>query len=338
MPSFCALSVSAMLSWFGQPACNGLDYVGVNLAGAEFAEQVLPGTYGKDYTYPNRQELEYFAAKDMTVIRLPFRWERLQPNAGEPLDADELKRLQTVVKDAAALKLSVVLDVHNYGLRFGEAIGSEAVPDDMFADLWGRLAQKFKDSPNIIYGLMNEPYKQSPASWIKSANTAIARIRAQGAKQRILVPGTSWTGAWSWITSDNAKDVGTGVVDPLNFYSFELHQYLDPDSSGRTSDVVSPTIGAERLEAATKWATEKHATLFLGEFGASDDPASLEALKNMLQYMKDHSRVWIGATYWAAGPWWYNSNIYGIEPEGLGTKQVTDRPQLKLLQSLLRKS
>ena len=53
-------------------------YAGVNLFGAEFAPQHLPGTYGSDYTYPNQTEVDYFRGKGMNIFRVPFRWERLQ--------------------------------------------------------------------------------------------------------------------------------------------------------------------------------------------------------------------------------------------------------------------
>jgi aryl-phospho-beta-D-glucosidase BglC (GH1 family) len=49
--------------------------LGVNLAGAEFGSNV-PGTFGTDYTYPTHAEIDYYAAKGMSVIRLPFLWER----------------------------------------------------------------------------------------------------------------------------------------------------------------------------------------------------------------------------------------------------------------------
>ncbi len=60
---------------------------GVNLAGAEFGEGSLPGTYGTHYTYPTHAEVDYFAAKGMDIIRLPFRWERVQNTQNGPLDA-----------------------------------------------------------------------------------------------------------------------------------------------------------------------------------------------------------------------------------------------------------
>ena len=61
---------------------------GVNIAGAEFNSKRLPGVIFKDYTYPKDSELAYIAAQGANVIRLPFRWERLQPEANKPLNAD----------------------------------------------------------------------------------------------------------------------------------------------------------------------------------------------------------------------------------------------------------
>ena len=61
--------------------------MGVNLAGAEFAPQHVPGVFGTDYTYPTHTEIDYYASKGLDVIRLPFLWERLQRTELGPLDA-----------------------------------------------------------------------------------------------------------------------------------------------------------------------------------------------------------------------------------------------------------
>ncbi len=52
--------------------------------------------------------------KGLKVVRLPFRWERLQPSLMGPLDALELKRLDKVVGLARDRQLKILLDVHNY--------------------------------------------------------------------------------------------------------------------------------------------------------------------------------------------------------------------------------
>lgn len=34
--------------------------------------------YGKDFTYPTSQELDYYASKGFSVVQLPYCWQRLQ--------------------------------------------------------------------------------------------------------------------------------------------------------------------------------------------------------------------------------------------------------------------
>jgi endoglucanase len=151
---------------------------------------------------------------------------------------------------------------------------------------------------------MNEPNAVTPTQWLASANAAIAAIRGAGATtQQILVPGTDWDGADTWVSSGNAQVLGSGIVDPSHNFAFEVHQYLDTGGSGTSSTVVSTAIGVERLTAITQWAEATGNKLFLGEFGVASDPTSLTALNNMLGYMAQHTDVWEGGTYWAGGPW-----------------------------------
>jgi len=297
--------------------------IGVNLAGAEFGSLDRP--HGTGYIYPDASYINYYADNGMELIRLPFKWERLQSEAGAELDPAELGRIREFVDHAASRGMTVVLDVHNYGHYYDQVIGVD-VPNSSFADLWGKLAAEFKSDENVWFGLMNEPYKQSATQWIDSANAAIAAIRDEGATQKIMVPGSYWSGSYSWTTSDNHTVVGGGVIDPLNNYAFEVHLYFDGDNSGTSPGAVSATIGVERVEAITAWAKETGNQLFLGEFGVSRDALSIQALDNLMAYMEENAEVWAGAAYWAAGPWW-GDYMFSIEP-----RNGEDAPQLAILQ------
>ena len=300
--------------------------LGVNLASAAFGSSKIPGTEGTDYIYPTHGEIDYYAAKGMDVIRLPFLWERLEPTENGPLSTTELSYIDDVVNYANSKGLSVILDPHNYGYGYGYEIGSSQTPNSAFANFWSQLAGHFADNPNVIFDLMNEPHDQTATQWLTAANAAISAIRDVGAvSQEILVPGTHWDSAWTWTTTDNASVIGTGVQDPSNNYAFEVHQYLDAFGSGTSSTVVSATIGVEQLTAITEWAEATGAKLFLGEFGVASDPTSLQALDNMLNYMQQNPSVWQGGTYWAGGPWWGNY-MYSIEPHN-----GVDAPQMGIL-------
>ncbi len=305
--------------------------LGVNLAGGEFGGSATP-VYGKTYIYPTAQEIDYYKAKGMDVIRLPFKIERVQKTKSGSLDATEIGRIDKVVEYAESKGVTVVLDAHNYGRAWGSLIGTGTTTNAEFAGFWGKIATKFK-ADRVMFGLMNEPNVQTAAQWNLSNNAAIKAIRDAGATQKVLVPGTNWTGAHSWVSGSNDTAIGLKTVDPKNNYAFEVHQYLDSNSSGTSATAVSETIGVSRLKAITDWARANNKDLFLGEFGAANNATALKALDNMTKYMDDNANVWVGATYWAGGPWW-GEYMYTIEPKDLKTLGVnaTDRPQMNILE------
>jgi len=304
---------------------------GVNLAGADFGESSLPGTYGVHYIYPTTDEVDYFYGKGMNCIRLPFRWERLQRSLNAPLDKTELNRIRTVVEHATDKGMRVVLDPHNYARYHGDLIGSSAVPYSAFADFWSRLATTYRDNPHVIFGLMNEPHSMPTEQWLNAANTAITAIRATGAEQLILVPGNAWTGAHSWLQNWYGTPNSSAmqhVVDPADHFAFDVHQYLDSDFSGRSPDVQSTVVGAQALVNFTNWARQHGHRAFLGEFAVAEGETQRLALENMLDYMAANDDVWMGWAWWAAGPWWGNY-FFSIEP-GPGD---ADAPQMATLEN-----
>ncbi|WP_256680656.1 hypothetical protein [Pseudomonas sp. LTJR-52] len=56
----------------------GIDLVSLNMSGASFAAEVLPGANGVDYIFPTEQYFKAWSAKGIKTIRFPILWERLQ--------------------------------------------------------------------------------------------------------------------------------------------------------------------------------------------------------------------------------------------------------------------
>jgi endoglucanase len=303
----------------------------VNLASAEFGEQNLPGVYGTDYIYPEPYgSASYFVSKGMNVFRIPFRWERLQNSVGTALNANELMRLKSAVAHLTnTLNASVILDPHNYARYYGKSIGSAdsgAPTATDFVDFWSALANEFKGNAKVIFGLMNEPYSFDSETWAQIAQQAINAIRSTGAQQLILVPGTRWTGAHSWFTSGG--DSGKSNADALisiqdSNFAFEFHQYFDYDFSGTNSICRSPSNDVLiRVQAVTNWLKTNNKRGFLGEFGVGDNALCSEAANLVLSHLDGNSDVWLGWTWWPAGPWWGNY-FMSIEP-----KSGIDAPQM----------
>ena len=312
---------------------------GVNLAGAEFGfERAGRGTFGVDYIYPSPSYVPgynsptYFAQHGMDVFRLPFRWERLQPTRNAAFDPAELERLRTTVSQLRALGATVILDVHNYARYDGMLIGSSGVPNSDFADLWRRLAKLYAGDAGVVFGLMNEPHDMATGQWVDAANAAIAAIRATGSGNLILVAGNGWSGAHSWAGDAYGTPNAVAMLeirDSADNLAFEAHQYLDWDSSGKTSDCVYPATAVERLQPFTNWLLTHDQRGFLGEFGAGDSRVCLVSLASMLDHVEANDEVYLGWTYWAAGPWW-KEDFMSIEPV-----DGRDKPQMIVLDRYL---
>ncbi|HEY5948034.1 MAG TPA: glycoside hydrolase family 5 protein [Kofleriaceae bacterium] len=306
---------------------------GTNMSGAEFGTAV-PGTFGVDYIYPDPTYVasyasqDYFVGKGMNTFRVPFRWERLQRQLNAELDATELARLDTTVGHMTGKLAYVIIEPHNFARYNDQLVGSTAVPNAAFADLWSRLAQHYAGNSRVMFGLVNEPHDMPTEQWRDGANAAIAAIRAAGAHNLILVPGNAYTGAWSWTLSyygtPNAVAM-LGITDPDDNYAFEVHQYLDSDYSGSHTTCQSTTIGAESLAGFTAWLREHGKRGMLGELGAAANSTCASAVDGMLAHLDANADVYLGWTWWSAGPWWGNY-FMTLEPQN-----GVDAPQLATL-------
>lgn len=327
-----------------------IKYAGVNLSGAEFGQNNLPGVFGTDYTWPTSAEITYYKSKGMNFLRLPFRWERLQRTNNAVLDATELARMNAFVTNATAQGIAVLLDPHNF-MRYYPSpranyetatvglVGS-SVPNADFSNFWFQVASVYRSNSLVFFGLNNEPANMPTAQLVTSENIAIAAIRAAGATNLIFVPGNRYTGAWTWSSADANGAANSaamlGIVDAGSNYLFEVHQYLDSNGSGTQTSIVSADIGWQRLTNFTAWARANHVQGFLGEYavpGVTITNGGLggAALTNMLSYLQTNSDVWLGWTYWGAGPWWGNTPLFPIEPKNLGQANQQDQPAMTVI-------
>jgi endoglucanase len=309
------------------------NYKGPNLSGAEFNPG--PGKrYGYDYIYPTTKEIDYYASKGFGIIRMPFDMTRVYPEPYSPLNTTEIIYMRLTVDHCLSKGIRVILDPHNYGFIYDSRtevqreIGVDVEGTNLFKDFWSKMGLMYKNYPNVIFGLMNEPNKQTAIQWYTGAIPAIKAIRDAGATQMILIPGTGWTGAHSWISSGNAQ-VWTGFKDdPLNNFAFEMHQYLDADSSGTHNTCIANSTSS--LESATNWLSTNKFKGFLGEFGWSTDSSCTNEGPSFLDYISSNSDVWMGWTWWCGGPWYPSNYIFMLDPISYNPP-IVDRPQMSVL-------
>ncbi|CDZ94139.1 glycoside hydrolase family 5 protein [Pseudomonas saudiphocaensis] len=321
----------------GSPSQGGstggtpINLVGVNLAGAEFsagnsASDSLPGRYLIHYIYPGEADFKRYADLGMKLVRLPFRWERIQPKLNTELNAAELGRLMTTLDHARKHNVQVILDMHNYYRYYGKLIASNDVPISTFADSWRRIAQKVANHPAVYgYGLMNEPHSTN-GKWPEAALAASKAIREIDRTRWIYVAGDRWSSAYHWPSYNTRLVNDPWMRDPKNNLVYEAHLYLDHDFSGSYANrnaVYDPMTGVNRAKPFVEWLRKHGLRGFIGEHGAPDySPSAIVATDNLLKYLGDNC---IPSTYWAAGPWW------GEYALSLDVKSGKPRPQLPML-------
>lgn len=138
-----------------------------------------PGTYADTLSYNSEPvgTFEYLYSQGVRLVRIPFRWERVQPTLGGDLDDTQWGYVTAQVAAARSAGLYVVLDVHNYGGYWLDNEGTPVrnticLPDSLvqtdvtvthFADLWTKISNEYKSDPGVFYDLMNEPSGITPS-------------------------------------------------------------------------------------------------------------------------------------------------------------------------------
>lgn len=236
---------STLIENYGRIGC------GVNFSGGQkFTEGAMsntnPGVYDKDYWYPTvgsnptdpktgLNSFQYLAGRGVKLVRLGFRWERMQPRLMGPLSVTGLQRYRKAIVNARAAGLQVVVDLHNYGgyctSTGRKSLNTSSLPIAAFVDVWRRLSANLASEAAVVaYDLMNEPYNHggvaagrytsSARAWEVATQQAVNAIRARGDAKRIVVPTY---GSVSKVERQHTRPWivrGGGI-------SYTAHQYFD---------------------------------------------------------------------------------------------------------------
>lgn len=236
---------------------------GVNFSGGQkFDESLMsnanPGIYDRDHWYPTTgsnskdprtgmNSFQYLASRGLTIVRVGFRWERMQPTINGPLSTTELARYKRAVANARAAGLGVVVDLHNYGgyvtSSGRKGLNTAALPTSAFVDVWRKLSAALAAEPGVIaYDLMNEPYNHggvaagsfgSPQkAWEAITQRCVNAIRARGDRTRIMVP------TYGNVSKAADKHPKPWIVNGGAFM-YTAHQYFDhynPSNDGGGGD------------------------------------------------------------------------------------------------------
>lgn len=308
---------------------------GVNLSGLENGS-VIPGVLNTNYICPTAADFNYYHAKGLNLVRIPFKWERVQSTLNGPLNSTYLGYIDGVVALASARGMKVILDMHNYaervtaGVSPNPKLGSTYVPYSAYADAWRKLADHYKNETAIYaYDIMNEPNGLGSGVWVTGAQAAINAIREVDLNHDIIVEGESWANAWDF---ENKNPRLHTLNDPIGRLIFSAHSYwsdggADTYKSYDLENGANPQMGVDNVRPFVTWLKKYGFKGFVGEYGVPNDgdPRWLTVLDNFLAYLAAEG---VSGTYWASSPW-YNNNLNCIPT----SNYTVDKPQMSVLQN-----
>lgn len=199
------------------------------------------------------------------VIRLPVGSHDVHKGYVDFLES-ELKQLEPVIDAALDLGIYVIVDVHNH----------RAVRDKVASmGLLSAVAQKYGDSPNILYEVVNEPLVDSWEGIKTYSEQAIDAVRVFAPNAVCLVGTPDW-----------CKDLESPLRDPVErsnlMYTYHFYAGTHRDAERNALD------RAMRAELP----------VFISECGVSeangDGAPDFESFDQWLDFISRHNLSWCG--------------------------------------------
>lgn len=170
------------------------------------------------------------------VLRVP-----VHPYAWEQDEYYLWRYLDPVVTWAVEKGVYVILDMHCIGsIRTGKGEEMPVSDAEAFArSFWQSVADYFRDVPNVLFEIYNEPAQIDAGTWSDYAAQLVDVIRQTGAEQVIIVSGT-----------DYAYDLNFWREHPLADGNVMYSAHVFPNRQG----LSTLSANAERLPViVTEW-------------------------------------------------------------------------------------
>ena len=271
----------------------------------------------------------------VNLIRLPLAQDRWfgrmtnQPDGGLAYRAI----VDHVVDACAAKRVYVDLDLHwsdcGVWVNEGGRLGQHMMPDRHSTEFWQDVATRYRNHPNVIFGLYNEPHDVSWTVW-REGGTITEKpgrrdrdrtpvtyesvgmqqlydtVRATGARNLVTISGIDWGYDLSGVLQGYAIK-GVDLV-------YETHPYPFKRDWDRCFGEVC-----------------RQYPVFIGEWGAGGNTNGLAYGRRLVEYARDHDvPMW---TAWcfhtAAGPtllrnWSYEPTAFGAFVKATLAKEAAE--------------
>ena len=292
--------------------------IGACINMANMLEPPNEGDWGRAI---NSTDFADIAAKGFETVRLPVRWSNhASYTAPYTIDPVFMARVATVVGQARAAGLRVILNVHHYDDPAGSIFTNPAGQTARFAGLWKQIAARFASEPNdmVWFELLNEPHNQlTHANLLSVLNPALAEVRATNPTRPVVIGGENWSGVATLNTLPLPNDAyliaTVHSYDPF-FYTHQGASWVNPvppmgATFGSQADL---DYLASNVQIVRNFTARTGVPVFLGEYGAIDGIAMAERAT----YYRTMREAYAGAQVDACA--WGYTNSFAIRDAATG--------------------
>ncbi|MBC8139937.1 MAG: cellulase family glycosylhydrolase [Armatimonadetes bacterium] len=216
------------------------------------------------------------------VLRIPISQDYWM---GYGADSKEYRKaIDSVIRKATARNCYVIIDLHwSDAGKWGENHGQHNMPDDNTAIAWANIATRYKNNPNVLLGIYNEPHDIEWSLWLNGGmvtndkstdgkltgidyhtpgiQSLINTVRRTGAGNIIVIGGIGYAGELTGVVKKPSEggyrpfDPGVGGKKQPNpkqniLYDVHIYPFSYSDWDGRVT--VAAKVGLP---------------IFVGEFG-----------------------------------------------------------------------
>jgi endoglucanase len=281
------------------------------------------------------EDFPFIAQRGFDHVRIPIRFSgHALAEAPYTIDDAFFSRVDTVLDQATAAHLAVVVDMHAYDDLASNVAGQR----DRFVALWTQIAEHYKSRPDTVaFELLNEPNSQLDTTWNDVMVRAIEAIRATNPRRLLIVDSVFWADptrlsvltlpddanimtsihlyepklftfqGQTWI---GAAFLTTGVIFPgppptpiepvqaAKDAAWANQWFIDYNTKPADTNPSGPATVAAQIALITSYRQSKGRTVYNGEWGPQDGGALDSRVRLVTEVRQQCESAGIGWAIW----------------------------------------
>ena len=254
-----------------------------------------------------------------TLIRLPLAQDRWFGKMPDQTDGGAAYRaiVDNLVETCAVARVYIDLDLHwsdcGKWANEGAKLAQHPMPDAHSVLFWRDVAVRYRNHPNVIFGLYNEPHDISAAVWRNGGSVTEKPSRKETNQPPVVFEATGMQTLYDTVRGVGAENV---VTVSGNDWGYDLRCVLQGHAIAGTNILYEthPYPWKKDWDKSFGEVSERYA-VFMGEWGGS--AKDLEYAKRLMDYSREHGLHW---TAWcfhpSCGPpllknWSFEPNAFG---------------------------